>query len=137
HGFFIEVTRAQAELVPDDYRRRQTLKNVERYITPELKNWEDKVLSAKDRSLAREKHLFDELLASLQPFSGSLAQAAAAVAELDALANLAFHASQHQWVAPTLVEEPGLWIEGGRHPVVEHTIEHFTPNDCSLHPAQR
>ena len=137
HGFFIEVTRAQAELVPDDYRRRQTLKNVERYITPELKDWEDKVLSAKDRSLAREKHLFDELLANLQPFSGSLAQAAAAVAELDALANLAFHASQHQWVAPTLVEEPGLWIEGGRHPVVEHTIEHFTPNDCSLHPAQR
>src|SRR5690606_6429187 len=92
HGFYIEVSRGQADKVPDDYRRRQTLKNAERYITPELKSWEDKVLSAKDRSLAREKWLFDTLLDTLAPYALPLSACAAALAEIDALAALAEHA---------------------------------------------
>src|SRR5690606_5842855 len=100
HGFFIEVTRGQADKVPDDYRRRQTLKNAERYITPELKEWEDKVLSAQERALAREKLLFEQLLDQLAEHVPSLARAAAALAEVDALASLAAHARDHDWVAP-------------------------------------
>ncbi|MCQ9615780.1 DNA mismatch repair protein MutS [Paenalcaligenes niemegkensis] len=137
HGFFIEVSRGQVDKVPDDYRRRQTLKNVERYITPELKEWEDKVLSAKERSLAREKYLFDELLNTLRPFSASLSNCASALAEIDALGSMAQHALLNDWVAPTLSQQPGLWIEAGRHPVVEHSIENFTPNHCELHQQRR
>ena len=132
HGFFIEVSRAQAEKVPDDYRRRQTLKNAERYITPELKSWEDKVLSAQDRSLAREKWLFEQLLEQLTAHVKQLAQCAAACAELDALVSLAHHAQHHQWVAPTLLDHSAIEITLGRHPVVERAIERFTPNSCSL-----
>jgi len=132
HGFFIEVSRAQSEKVPDDYRRRQTLKNAERYITPELKSWEDKVLSAQDRSLAREKWLFEQLLEQLTAHVKQLAQCAAACAELDALVSLAHHAQHHQWVAPTLLEHSAIEITLGRHPVVERAIERFTPNSCSL-----
>ncbi len=132
HGFFIEVSRAQADKVPDDYRRRQTLKNAERYITPELKSWEDKVLSAQDRSLAREKWLFEQLLEQLTAQVKQLAQCAAACAELDALVSLAHHAQHHQWVAPTLLDHSAIEITLGRHPVVERAIERFTPNSCSL-----
>ncbi len=132
HGFFIEVGRAQADKVPADYRRRQTLKNAERYITPELKSWEDKVLSAQDRSLAREKWLFDQLLEQLAPKVNALAACAAACAELDTLVALAHHAQHHDWVAPALDARPGIEIEAGRHPVVERSIERFTPNSCSL-----
>lgn len=132
HGFFIEVSRAQAEKVPDDYRRRQTLKNAERYITPELKSWEDKVLSAQDRSLAREKWLFEKLLEQLTAHVKQLAQCAAACAELDALVSLAHHAQHHQWIAPTLLDHSAIEITLGRHPVVERAIERFTPNSCSL-----
>lgn len=132
HGFFIEVSRAQSEKVPDDYRRRQTLKNAERYITPELKSWEDKVLSAQDRSLAREKWLFEQVLEQLTAYVKQLAQCAAACAELDALVSLAHHAQHHQWVAPTLSEHSAIEITLGRHPVVERAIERFTPNSCSL-----
>jgi DNA mismatch repair protein MutS len=132
HGFFIEVSRAQSEKVPDDYRRRQTLKNAERYITPELKSWEDKVLSAQDRSLAREKWLFEQLLEQLTSQVKQLAQCAAACAELDALVSLAHHAQHHQWIAPTLSEHSAIEITLGRHPVVERAIERFTPNSCSL-----
>ena len=132
HGFFIEVSRAQSEKVPDDYRRRQTLKNAERYITPELKSWEDKVLSAQDRSLAREKWLFEQLLEQLTAQVKQLAQCAAACAELDALVSLAHHAQHHQWAAPTLLEHSAIEITLGRHPVVERAIERFTPNSCSL-----
>lgn len=137
HGFFIEVSRSHVDKVPDDYRRRQTLKNVERYITPELKAWEDKILSAKERSLAREKYLFDELLVSLRPFAPTLSNCASALAEIDALASMAQHAFLNNWVAPTLSPQTGLWIEAGRHPVVEHSIEHFTPNHCELHQERR
>jgi len=132
HGFFIEVSRAQSEKVPEDYRRRQTLKNAERYITPELKSWEDKVLSAQDRSLAREKWLFDQLLEQLTPMVNALALCATACSELDALVSLAHHAQHHQWVAPVLLENSAIEITAGRHPVVERTIERFTPNSCSL-----
>lgn len=132
HGFFIEVSRAQSDKVPEDYRRRQTLKNAERYITPELKAWEDKVLSAQDRSLAREKWLFEQLLDQLAPMMTSLADTASACAELDTIVALAHHAQHHQWVAPELGDQPGIVIEAGRHPVVERAIERFTPNNCVL-----
>ncbi|NYT69355.1 DNA mismatch repair protein MutS [Pusillimonas noertemannii] len=137
HGFFIEVTRGQADKVPADYRRRQTLKNAERYITPELKTWEDKVLSAKDRSLSREKWLFEQVLDQLAPFAAQLSSCASALAEIDALAALAEHARSNDWVAPQLTDAPEIIIEAGRHPVVERSIERFTPNDCELETAQR
>lgn len=133
HGFFIEVSRAQADKVPTEYRRRQTLKNAERFITPELKEWEDKVLSAKDRSLSREKFLFDELLSQLFTYAPQLSVVAAALAQIDALVSFAHHAVENQWVAPELSEKAEIRITAGRHPVVEHTIEHFTPNGCDLH----
>jgi len=132
HGFFIEVSSAQLDKVPLDYRRRQTLKNAERFITPELKTWEDKVLSAKDRSLAREKWLFDQLLDSLAPHTAALSACARALAQTDVLVTLAAHAREHEWVAPMLT-----LIEAGRHPVVERSIERFTPNNCELHAARR
>ncbi|MDS1142434.1 DNA mismatch repair protein MutS [Pusillimonas sp. SM2304] len=137
HGFYIEVSRGQADKVPAEYRRRQTLKNAERYITPELKTWEDKVLSAKDRSLSREKWLFENLLDQLTGYAAALSQCAAALAEIDALAALAEHAQANDWAAPQLLEGSEIMIEAGRHPVVEHTIEQFTPNDCELGPQRR
>ncbi|HLT98873.1 MAG TPA: DNA mismatch repair protein MutS [Burkholderiaceae bacterium] len=137
HGFFIEVSRGQTDKVPDDYRRRQTLKNAERYITPELKAWEDKVLSAQERSLAREKWLYEQLLDALIPFAAALSCCAAALAQVDALASLALHARDNDWVAPELVDTAEIAIEAGRHPVVERSIERFTPNDCTLGPTQR
>ncbi|MCD0505347.1 DNA mismatch repair protein MutS, partial [Bordetella petrii] len=132
HGFYIEVTKGQADKVPEDYRRRQTLKNAERYITPELKSWEDKVLSAQDRSLAREKWLFEQVLDALAEHVRPLSDCAAALAELDTLAALAEHARRHAWVAPELTEQSEIDIDAGRHPVVERTIERFTPNGCRL-----
>ncbi len=137
HGFFIEVTRGQADKVPDDYRRRQTLKNAERYITPELKSWEDRILSAQERALAREKWLYERLLDALLTHVPALADAAAAVAEIDALTSLAVHARDHEWVPPQLADDAEILIDQGRHPVVERSIERFTPNDCQLHPERR
>jgi DNA mismatch repair protein MutS len=132
HGFYIEVTHGQTNKVPDDYRRRQTLKNAERYITPELKAFEDKALSAQDRALTREKQLYEQLLCDLAPHIGTLQQIAQALAQLDTLAALSDHALRHDWCAPQLVAEPMLAIEQGRHPVVEEQIENFIPNDCDL-----
>ncbi len=132
HGFYIEVSRAQSENVPDDYRRRQTLKNAERYITPELKAFEDKALSAQDRALAREKALFDALLESLTPHVPGLLSIAAALAEIDVLASQAERAGTLRLNAPEYSEEPGIVIRGGRHPVVEAQVAHFIPNDVSL-----
>jgi len=137
HGFYIEISRGAADKVPDDYRRRQTLKNVERYITDELKDWEDRVLAAREQSLAREKHLFDALLEQLTHYAPDLARAARALAEIDALAALAHHAQAHAWVAPELSDAAEIRIEAGRHPVVEQSLERFTPNDCCLSPTQR
>ncbi|AKU24372.1 DNA mismatch repair protein MutS [Massilia sp. NR 4-1] len=132
HGFYIEVTNGRADKVPDDYRRRQTLKNAERYITPELKAFEDKALSAQDRALAREKVLYDQLLADLAPHIGTLQTIAQNIAQLDTLTALAEHALRHNWCAPELVAESCINIVEGRHPVVENQIERFIANDCKL-----
>ena len=136
-GYYIEVPRAAAERVPADYRRRQTLKNVERFITPELKAFEDKALSAKERSLAREKELWDALLDRIQIFVKPLLDAAAAVAAADTLLSFAKHAETADWVKPSMSAVPGIDLQGARHPVVEHALEHYVPNDCALTPSRR
>jgi DNA mismatch repair protein MutS len=132
HGFYIEVTHGQTDRVPDDYRRRQTLKNAERYITPELKAFEDKALSAQERALVRERQLYEKLLNDMAPHIGILQSIACALAQLDTLTALADHAVRNNWCAPQLVEEPAIVIEQGRHPVVENQIERFIANDCEL-----
>jgi DNA mismatch repair protein MutS len=132
HGFYIEVTHGQTAKVPDDYRRRQTLKNAERYITPELKAFEDKALSAQDRALSREKMLYEQLLQQLGESIPALQTIAQATAQLDVLVALAAHAQRHQWCRPQLLAEPGIDIVQGRHPVVENAIERFIANDCKL-----
>jgi DNA mismatch repair protein MutS len=119
HGFYIEVTQGQIDKVPADYTRRQTLKNAERFITPELKAFEDKALSAQERALAREKFLFEQLLDTLQPFVPALTRLAQAVATLDALCALAERSLTLDWCAPEFVKTPCIEIEQGRHPVVE------------------
>jgi len=129
HGFYIEVSRANAERVPDDYRRRQTLKNAERYITPELKTFEDKALSAQDRALAREKVLFDALLDTLAERLSALHRLADALATLDALACLAERAIALDWTMPELRDESMLEIDAGRHPVVEAQVPDYIAND--------
>ncbi|MFO1325044.1 MAG: DNA mismatch repair protein MutS [Burkholderiales bacterium] len=137
HGFYIEVTNAHVEKIPDDYRRRQTLKNAERYITPELKAFEDRALSAQERALARERLLYDQLLEALQPAIAPLQAAAAALAQLDVLANLAERAEALALVRPRFVAEPGIDIRGGRHPVVERQVDSFVPNDVALGGSRR
>ncbi len=138
HGYYIEVTRAQAANVPDNYQRRQTLKGTERYITPELKEIEDKVLSAGERALAREKSLYDELLHKLNKELGPLQQTAATLAELDVLANLAERADTLNLRPATLCKDPVMDIKAGRHLVIEQTLEStFTPNDLQLDKEQR
>ncbi|GAB5605887.1 DNA mismatch repair protein MutS [Sideroxyarcus sp. TK5] len=137
HGFYIEVSTANADKVPDDYRRRQTLKNVERYITPELKAFEDKALSANDRALAREKYLYDQLLDALAPSIPQLQRIAAAIAELDVLATFAERAATLNFSAPQFSDDAQLVIKQGRHPVVEAQVETFTPNDTQLGDARR
>ncbi len=137
HGFYLEVTRAQAGKVPDDYRRRQTLKNAERYITPELKTFEDKALSAQERALAREKLLYDQLLGELVPDIPALQRVAGALAELDLLATFAEHAQMLDLSAPELADEPLIEIEAGRHPVVEAQIDNFIANDARLSPTRQ
>ncbi|CAG0985805.1 DNA mismatch repair protein MutS [Burkholderiales bacterium] len=137
HGFYIEVTHAQTNKVPEDYRRRQTLKNAERYITPELKAFEDRALSAQERALARERLLFEALLEELLPAVSEWQRIARALATLDVLANFAERALSLKLVPPELVEQPGVKIEDGRHPVVEAQVEHFIPNDLTLSPTRR
>ena len=137
HGFYIEVTRANADKVPEDYRRRQTLKNAERYITPELKTFEDKALSAQERALAREKLLYELLLNALVPHLPALQRAAAAVAECDALATYAERAATLDWAAPEFADDTCIEIEGGRHPVVEAQVETFVANDARLSAARQ
>lgn len=137
-GFFIEISRSQAETVPADYIRRQTVKNAERFITPELKSFEDKVLGARDKSLARERELYDAVLESLAATLADLQETASAIAELDALASLAERAEALRWVAPEFTTQPVLQIRGGRHPVVEHfSSEPFVPNDIDLNSMTR
>jgi DNA mismatch repair protein MutS len=138
HGFYIEVPRAQAAQVPDDYHRRQTLKGAERYLTDELRAFEHKVLSARERSLARERLLYETLLDTLAAALPALTRCAAACAELDVLANLAERATALDLNAPEFSDTPGLCIEAGRHPVVEAALDApFTPNDLVLDEARR
>ena len=138
HGYFIELPSKQAESAPADYIRRQTLKGAERFITPELKEFEDKALSAKSRALAREKLLYDELLEMLIGHLAPLQESAAALAELDVLSNLAERALNLDLNRPRFVEQPCLRIEQGRHPVVEQVLETpFVANDLALDDATR
>nr|WP_297459781.1 DNA mismatch repair protein MutS [uncultured Halomonas sp.] len=137
HGYFIEIPRAQAREVPADYVRRQTLKNAERFIIPELKEFEDKALSAKSRALAREKLLYESLLDTLNAELDTLQASGRALAALDVLAAFAERAQALDFVRPQLLETPGLCIVGGRHPVVEHVSDRpFVPNDLTLDPSR-
>ncbi|GAD64178.1 DNA mismatch repair protein MutS [Aquipseudomonas alcaligenes] len=138
HGYFIELPSKQAESAPADYIRRQTLKGAERFITPELKTFEDKALSAKSRALAREKQLYEELLELLIAQLAPLQDTASALAELDVLANLAERALNLDLNRPRFVEEPCLRIDQGRHPVVEQVLETpFVANDLGLDDSTR
>ena len=142
HGFYIEVSTGQADKVPADYRRRQTLKNAERFITPELKAFEDKALSAQDRALAREKWLFEGVLDELQAFIAPLSQLAKSIATLDALCALTERALTLGWCAPQFVREPCIEINQGRHPVVQARLAEtssaaFIANDTALGHKQR
>ena len=133
HGYYIEISRAQSDKAPVEYIRRQTLKNAERFITPELKVFEDKALSAKSRSLSREKYLYEELLETVNQDLGQLQICAAAIAELDVLATLAERAHTLNFCRPMLSTEPGIDIRGGRHPVVEQvTSDAFVANDLIM-----
>ena len=137
-GYYIEINRSLADKVPPDYHRRQTVKNAERYITPELKEFEDKVLGARDRALAREKQLYDELLDLLIARLADLQASAAALAALDVLSNLAERAVTLRYAQPELSDDPVLQITEGRHPVVERFIDQpFVPNDLDLHNSRR
>jgi DNA mismatch repair protein MutS len=138
HGYYIEVSRAQADNAPPDYQRRQTLKAVERYITPELKTHEDRVLSARERALALEKALYNDLLETLATRLEPLGRCAGALAELDTLATFAERSFTLNLACPVLDERSGIAIEGGRHLVVEQTLdEAFIANDVSLNPRRR
>jgi DNA mismatch repair protein MutS len=136
HGYYIEVSNAHATKVPVDYRRRQTLKNAERYITPELKTFEDKALSARDRALALEKSLYDALLEALNEHVPQLQQIARALAQLDVLASFGATATKRNYVRPEFVDDRMIEIDAGRHPVVEAQIENFIANDCRLSPTR-
>lgn len=137
HGYYIELSRAHDIEVPTEYVRRQTLKNAERYITPELKSFEEQVLSANEKALALEKSLYDGLFDKLLPELPALEQSAAALAELDVLANLGERAETLDYVAPQFTDEAGINIEAGRHPVVEASQSApFCANDLSLSGSQ-
>ena len=133
HGYYIEISRGQSDQAPAAYIRRQTLKNAERFITPELKEFEDKALSAKSRALNREKQLYNELLETLNKDLQQLQTCAAAISEIDLLATLAERAHSLNFCRPDLTEEPGISICGGRHPVVEQvSSEPFVANDLDM-----
>ena len=138
HGYYIEFGKAQAGKAPAHYTRRQTTKNSERYITEELKNFEDKVLSARERASMRERALYDGVLDALAERLAPLKQAADALAAIDVLAALAERAQALDWTCPLLVDEPGIAIERGRHPVIESVRDDpFEPNDLALDDARR
>ncbi len=138
HGYYVEVPQSQISKIPADYIRRQTLKGVERYILPELKKFEDKVLSARERSLAREKALYDSLLQELATHLLPLRQTAQAIAELDVLTGFAERAATLNYHPPKLVDGAGIEIIAGRHPVVEHTLDDpFVANDLYMDSRRR
>jgi DNA mismatch repair protein MutS len=137
HGYYIEVTNSHTAKIPAEYRRRQTLKNAERYITPELKGFEDKALSARDRALALEKSLYDALLEQLGAYLAQLQRIARALAQSDVLAAFAAVAQERGYCRPQFVDDIRLEIEGGRHPVVENQVERFIANDAHLSPSRQ
>ena len=140
HGYFIEMSRAQSDKAPAEYIRRQTLKNAERFITPELKTFEDKALSAKSRALSREKALYEEIIEQLNEHLLALQTSAAGIAELDVLTTLAERADKLSFCCPTLTDDNNINIEAGRHPVVEEVLAGTTPfvaNDIALHEQRR
>jgi len=138
HGFYIETSRAVADKVPAHYVRRQTLKSSERYITPELKEYEDKVLSAREKSLEREKLLYNELIGKILPYGTRLRSTVSAISKIDIFSNFADRAEALGWVKPHFSSTPGIEINAGRHPVVEHlTTEPFVPNDLHMSPDNR
>lgn len=138
HGYYIQVSRGQSHLVPIHYVRRQTLKNAERYIIPELKEYEDKVLTSKGKALAIEKGLYEEIFDLLLPHLPELQTSANALTELDVLANLAERAETLNYNCPVLTDKPGIKITGGRHPVVEQVLsEPFISNPLTLSPQRR
>ena len=138
HGFYIEVSKGQSDKVPEHYIRRQTLKNAERYITSELKEYEDKILSAKEKSLAREKWLYEQIIQKLQPNIISLQDLAQALASIDVLSNFAERASSLSLCAPKLVDDAVIDIRGGRHLVVEQNLDQaFIANDLVLDKARK
>ena len=137
HGFYIELSKAQAEHAPAHYQRRQTLKNVERFITPKLKAFEDKYLAAQERSLALEKQLYEELLRQLQAQLPQIQRSARAAATLDVLNSFAHTARSQNYTRPQFTDHSSLNIQNGRHPVVEQQVQHFTPNHTQLTPSRR
>lgn len=138
HGFFIQVSRGQSHLVPPHYVRRQTLKNAERYIIPELKEHEDKVLNSKSKALALEKKLWEELFDLLMPHLEQMQNLASAVSQMDVLQNLAERADSLDYCRPTLVKDAGIHIQAGRHPVVEQvTSDPFIANPIELSPSRK
>lgn len=138
HGYYIEMSRTQSAQAPADYIRRQTLANAERFITPELKDYEDKALSSRGRALALEKVLYEELLETLLSSLSALQETAQAISELDVLVSLADSADQLNFTCPQLTDQPGLLIEAGRHPVIEQVLDKpFVANDVMLHPERR
>ncbi|WP_079749160.1 DNA mismatch repair protein MutS, partial [Vibrio parahaemolyticus] len=138
HGFFIQVSRGQSHLVPPHYVRRQTLKNAERYIIPELKEHEDKVLNSKSKALALEKKLWEELFDLLMPHLEQMQNLASAVSQIDVLQNLAERADSLDYCRPTLVKDAGIHIQAGRHPVVEQvTSDPFIANPIELSPSRK
>ncbi|AFZ83173.1 DNA mismatch repair protein MutS [Candidatus Kinetoplastidibacterium crithidiae] len=137
HGFYIEITKGQIEKAPSHYKRIQTLKNVERFTIPELKTWEDKILSAKEKALSREKYLYEQIIQKLNNYITNLIECAKAIAEFDVLSALAEHAFVYEWTCPTISNENEIIIKSGRHPIVEAHIETFVPNDCFLSNEQK
>ncbi len=132
HGFYIEITHVHSNKIPSDYRRRQTLKNAERYVTPELQAFENKALAARDHALAREKFLYDTLLGKLSAYSSHLQNIAQSVAEIDVLSTFAERAQLLNYTAPVFTEEAIIEIQAGRHPVVESQVNHYIANDVRL-----
>ncbi|NOY17433.1 MAG: DNA mismatch repair protein MutS [Gammaproteobacteria bacterium] len=133
HGYYIEISRLHSEQVPDDYARRQTLKNVERFITPELKKFEERALSAKERALTLEKQLYSDLLDRINQDLNLLQKTALAIATIDVIASAAVNAKRFNLVAPTYLSAPGIYVKGGRHLVVEQSsAKPFVANHCAL-----
>ena len=138
HGYYIELGRSRGDAVPPDYVRRQTLKSAERYVTPELKAFETRILRAHEEASLRERRLYEALLARLADARRALQTAASALAEIDVLAAFAERAEALQLQAPTYVDEPGIEIRQGRHPVVERLVDTpFVANDLVLDDTRR